>query len=81
MLVAMDVHVSFGHALAPPPREVRHEDIVTEVEFRFVEDPPSPRTAAAALKMSSIPLGTSWPLGESTGSLPAAGLADELLEF
>ena len=23
----------------------------------------------------------SWALGESTGSLPAAGLADELLEF
>ena len=42
-----------GHPLAAPAREVRDEDLVVEVEFWFVEDPPSARSAVAFVERGS----------------------------
>ena len=36
-----------GHPLPAPPRQVRHQDVLVEMQLRLVDDPPPARTAAA----------------------------------
>ena len=43
----------FRHAFAPPTREIGHHDIVAQVQFRLVDDPPAAGTVAVVVEGAS----------------------------
>lgn len=47
------VYGHLGHALAPPAREIRNENVSAEVELRLVEDDPSPGTPAPTIERAA----------------------------
>ena len=62
------------------PLIVREGGLATSTSSGFSIQPQW-MPARIAGSMVRNQLAPSWPLGESTGSLPAAGLADDLLEL